>query len=228
MKATQEMRAKLREELDQRFPFGGEGAATKTAADRYGVPAFLDPRHRNLDELDVSDTFIKSTLASLRKRMEQMLEPLRAELSLAYNKHVARQRGEEVRTEDPSPPQKEPRVEGQGRIDRSFKDMIRLKRQRGQHSSGAGGGGAQSGGAESGGAQAAAAPSRANDDGPQPATPDEVITRIIEDELLIYQRLPFVSESTDVLLWWRKQIHHLPVLSLVAASRLVIPASSGK
>jgi hAT family C-terminal dimerisation region len=211
--ATVELRAKLRAQLESRFPFTGAGTAVKEAATRYGTAAFLDPRYRRLADLNVSDTFVSETMKDVRVRMTNTLAPLYTTLNAAYLASMNHERSAETRTEVQAGPKRQ-RVEPSGAL--GFMDIIRLQRQRAEGSAG--------GDAEPSAGRGAHA--EAADDTPTVSSPDEVVKRIIETELGVYRQLSAVSETTDVLQWWRRNITLLPVLSLVAASVLVIPASS--
>jgi hypothetical protein len=210
-KPTRHFREKLRQALDIRFPFDGKSSGSDVAAARYGLAAYLDPRFRDLKALDVPDAFVEKVKTCVRSRLEGELKPLLADLRQAYNSYTAKQRGPGVRSEGQGPTK---RVAGeQGSL--AFLDVIQLRRERREASA-------------PGAAPAASRNPVDEQEGPHVATPTEIIQRIVAAEIEAYEAQPSVAQDTDVLQWWREHITTLPVLSLVAARTLVIPASSGE
>jgi hypothetical protein len=77
-------RATVRGELKQRFPLDSTIPSVRTKlATRFGLPAYLHPHHRDMDE--APETFVAETEKILKERMRAVAQPLRERLKELYD-----------------------------------------------------------------------------------------------------------------------------------------------
>lgn len=230
---VQEYRKKLRRELEERFCLYAKDDTPQQqqAAEAYGVPAFLDPRHRGLSDYDVSAVFMETVENIVKDDMRGVLGEAASSMQADRDNHERVRRALERRARDGSSEQLEV----------------------GSVPSSTGGGGSSSGGGGTGSGRSSgisgidlakkALEKQRNKKAAQPpasqgggnseaaprymSTPAEVMEAIVAEEFQRYLDLDISMPPDDVLSWWRDHRTEFPILAVVACMHLVVPASSG-
>jgi hypothetical protein len=212
-------RARLRQQLCRRFCLEAEDGsdAQDEGARAYGVPSFLDPRYRDFRNFNVSDAFVK---AETREVLQRALP----DMDTSYDCYRRTQRQEERRSEEEKeegqPGAKRARAGENGtsvrQDDGALSQAQRLLEEMR---------------AKTGTAPEPRRDEEAASTSQQHVKPRAVSTALVEAEFQRYKTAlfhppPQDPREWDPLLWYRKNQGAFPVLPLVAAKYLVLPASA--
>jgi hypothetical protein len=192
-------------------------AERRLIIERYALASFLDPNTRYVVTSRVSQDIKSGTEALLRRRMQAVLQPSKAELEQLYSEYMeargARCEGQEGEA-DGEVQRASKRFRGpMPTVDFDPMELVDMADELNGEVGGSAGG--DEGEAGVVGSQGLV------------ATPDEIFRAIIDYELAVYKSQPKVASGTDALAWWRERKGQLPVMSIVAAAVLSKRATSG-